>query len=90
MTSKERLINLLVLLYKQTDVDHQMSTREIVEYFRSQGVPTDRETIKADVDTLNACGIEIYTAKGTQTKYFFAERLFELAELKLMIQVYND
>lgn len=85
MTSKERLIELLKLLYTKTDEDHPLSTAQIVAYFKEQGVPTDRETVKADVETLNKCDIEIYISKGTQTKYFFSDRQFELAELKLLV-----
>ena len=85
MTGKERLIELLKLLYTQTDEDHPMSTPEIVSYFIARGIPTDRETIKADVDTLNNCGIEIYAAKTDKTRYHFSDRQFELAELKLLV-----
>ena len=85
MTGKERLIELLKLLYAKTDENHLLSTAQIVSYFTEQGVPTDRETVKADIDALNRCGIEIYPVKGTQTKYYFSDRQFELAELKLLV-----
>ena len=85
MTGKERLIELLKLLYTQTDEDHPMSTPEIVSYFIARGIPTDRETIKADVDTLNNCGLEIYAAKTDKTRDHFSDRQFELAELKLLV-----
>ena len=54
-------------------------------YFKEQNVTTDRETVKVDVAALNNCGIEIYATKGTQTKYYFSNRQFELAELKLLV-----
>ena len=85
MTSKERLIELLKLLYTKTDEDHPMPTSEIVTYFKDQGIPTDRGTIKADVDALNNCGIEVYAAKADKTRYHYANRTFELAELKLLV-----
>jgi predicted DNA-binding transcriptional regulator YafY len=85
MTGKERLIELSKLLYAVTDEDHQLSTAEIVAYFAEQGVPTDRSTVKADIDVLNNCGIEILATKGTQTRYYFSDRQFELAELKLLV-----
>ncbi len=85
MTGKERLIELLKLLYTATDENHQLSTSEIVTHFAEQGVPTDRSTVKADIDVLNNCGIEILATKGTQMRYFFSDRQFELAELKLLV-----
>jgi predicted DNA-binding transcriptional regulator YafY len=85
MTGKERLIELLKLLYAVTDEDHQLSTTEIVTHFAEQGVPTDRSTVKADIDVLNNCGIEILATKATQMRYYFSDRQFELAELKLLV-----
>lgn len=85
MTGKERLIELLKLLYSATDEDHQLSTAEIVAYFAEKNVPTDRSTVKSDIDVLNNCGIEILATKGTQTRYYFSDRQFELAELKLLV-----
>ena len=85
MTGKERLIELLKLLYAATDEDHQLSTAEIVANFAEKDVPTDRSTVKADIDVLNKCGIEILATRGTQTRYYFSDRQFELAELKLLV-----
>jgi len=85
MTGKERLIELLKLLYNKSDEDHPLSTAQIVAYFEDQGVPTTRITVKSDIETLNNCGIEIYHDTGTQTKYHLMDRQFDIAELKLLI-----
>ena len=73
MTGKERLIEPLKLLYTATDKDHQLSTAEIVALFSGQGVSTDRNTVKTDIDVLNKCGIEILATRGTQTRYCFSD-----------------
>lgn len=85
MTGKERLIELLKLLYTKTDEDHPMSTAQIVAYFEDQGVKTQRQTVTADIKTLNNCGIEIYGDKGTQIKYHLVDRQLDLPELKLLV-----
>lgn len=85
MTGKERLLHTLHLLKQQTDEDHQLSTAEIVAHFTEMGVPTDRKTVKTDIDAMIACGIDIVATRGTQTRYFYADRRFELPELKLLI-----
>ncbi len=85
MTGKERLLYILHLLQQQTDEDHQLSTAEIVAHFTELGVPTDRKTVKTDIDAMIACGIDIVPTRGTQTRYFYAGRRFELPELKLLI-----
>lgn len=85
MTSKERLIDLLKLLYTQTDEDHPMTTTQIVQYFTDKDITTDRNTVSDDIEAINNCGIEIQSTRGRQRKYFFADRAFELAELKLLV-----
>ncbi len=76
---------ILHLLQQQTDEDHQLSTAEIVAHYTELGVPTDRKTVKTDIDAMIACGIDIVSTRGTQTRYFYAGRRFELPELKLLI-----
>lgn len=83
--SKRRLILLLKLLYAKTDEDHLLSTAEIVDYFRSQNIVTDRRTVKADIDLLIDMGHDIVIVKSTQNKFFIGNRLFEVPEVKLLI-----
>lgn len=85
MTGKERLLYILRLLQQQTDEEHHLSTAEIVAHFTARGIPTDRKTVKADIDTMIACGFNIVPVKGTQTRYFYADYWFELPELKLLV-----
>ena len=85
MTGKERLLHILRLLQQRTDEDHPLTTSEIVAHFKELGIPTDRKTVKADIDAMIDCGIDIVANKGTQTSYFYGDHLFELAELKLLI-----
>ncbi len=54
-------------------------------YFKEQGVPLDRKTVKTDVDILIALGYDIVVIHSTQNRYFAATRMFELPELKLLI-----
>lgn len=61
MTGKERLIELLKLLFTKTDESYPITTVEVITCFESRGIPTDRNTVRADIDTLNRCGIEVYT-----------------------------
>lgn len=83
--SKRRLIMLLKLLYMRTDEDHLLSTVEIVDYFRSQDIVTDRRTVKADIDLLIDMGHDIVVVKSTQNKFFIGNRLFQVPEVKLLI-----
>ena len=64
MTNKERIIRLVRLFQTQTDEEPPISTFEIIEYFKGLGTVIDRNTIRDDVDTLTACGIEIIILEG--------------------------
>lgn len=85
MTSKERLVELLKLLISESDEEHPLTTKQIVDYFKAEGVPTDRNTVTEDIAILNKCGIEIMVERGRQLRYYYSDRKFELAELKLLV-----
>lgn len=83
--SKRRLLMLLKLLQEQTDDEHPLSTAIIVRHFESHGILTDRRTVTTDIDLLREAGYDIITLKGTQNRYFIGTRMFELPEVKLLI-----
>ncbi len=85
MTNKERIIRLVRLFQTQTDEEHPISTFEIIEYFKGLGTVIDRNTIRDDVDTLNACGIEVIILEGRPNRYYFTDSRFQLPELKLLV-----
>lgn len=73
------------LFQTQTDEEHPISTFEIIEYFKGLGTVIDRNTIRDDVDTLNACGIEVIILEGRPNRYYFTDSRFQLPELKLLV-----
>lgn len=85
MTNKERIVRMIQLLQTQTDEEHSLSTHDIIEHFRKMNAVIDRNTIRDDIDMLNACGIEIIILEGRPNRYYFADRKFQLPELKLLV-----
>ena len=83
---KLRPFYVLRLLYEQTDESHPLSTGEIVDLLDVKyGIKTQRTRIPQDVDALERFGFEIWRQKSQSTSYYFDSRLFELPELKLLI-----
>lgn len=81
-----RILYLCKILYEYTDEDHPLSTTELMSLMEEQyGFPGHRTTISADIKTLKKFGVDIYTIESTQNKYFICTRLFDIPELKLMI-----
>ena len=84
--SKIRLLRILELLKTQTDEDHPLTISEIELALRERwDLDAYRVTIQKDIAALIAAGYEIEIVRSTQNKYYLASRLFELPELKLLI-----
>ena len=85
-TKNLRALYLAKILYEQTDEDHPLSTNQLIEALQDEfGISAHRVTIYEDTEQLRSFGVDIYTIKSTQNKYYLAERLFDLPELKLLI-----
>ena len=85
-TKNLRALYLAKILYEQTDEDHPLSTNQLIEALQNEfGISAHRVTIYEDMEQLRSFGVDIYTIKSTQNKYYLAERLFDLPELKLLI-----
>ena len=83
---KMRMLRILELLRNETDERHPISTAEIERTLRDRwGLEAYRITIQKDIAALCAAGYEIETIRSTQNKYYLSGRLFELPELKLLI-----
>ena len=83
---KMRMLRILELLRTETDERHPISTVEIERALRERwGLEAYRITIQKDIAALCAAGYEIETIRSTQNKYYLSGRLFELPELKLLI-----
>ncbi|MGI6257188.1 MAG: helix-turn-helix transcriptional regulator [Anaerovoracaceae bacterium] len=87
---KRRLLLLQNLIYDQTDEDHQISTFEILDYLEKEGIPTNRKTLKNNLDLLSDMGMDIVTVAGKPNRYFIGDREFELPELKLLLDAVSS
>lgn len=84
--NKARILFLYMLLNEMSDEDHPLSTVEIIKLLKEKyGVEAHRTTLSRDITVLEKCGIDVITINSTQNKYFIGARLFELPELKLLI-----
>ena len=84
--SKIRLLHILELLKSHTDEEHPLSTAEIETILLEKwNLDAYRITIQKDISALISAGYDIVVIHSTQNKYYMASRLFELPELKLLI-----
>jgi len=87
---KARLLVLSKMFNEKTDEDHQMSTFEILDYLAGKGVPANSKTLRSDLSLLREHGMDIVTTPGRPNKYYCGARLFDIAELKLLIDAVNS
>lgn len=80
-----RIIELLRFLYQQTDEAHAVTVSEMIEYLKSKGIPSVRQTVYTDLEALDTAGIDIVQIKSTQNRYFIGSRIFEYPELKMLV-----
>lgn len=78
-----RLLALYRLLWEETDEAHRLSAPALAERLRERGIPTERKSVYDGIETLRQQGAEVlYEPNGG---YYLAERTFQLAELKLLV-----
>lgn len=82
---KARLLVLTKMFYELTDENHPMDTFKILDYLAENGVPANNKTLRSDIALLKELDIDIVTVPGRPNKYFWGARLFEMPELKLLL-----
>ena len=82
---KPRLLVLTKMFYELTDEAHPMTTFEIIDYLAEHGVPANNKTLRSDLKLLKDMDIDIVTVSGRPNKYFLGARLFEMPEIKLLL-----
>ena len=84
-TDKYRPLYVLKYLSEHTDENNTASLSDIIEYLKTQGIEPNRRTVDEDIKELIELGYNIVSYRSTQNRYFLADRIFELPELKLII-----
>lgn len=84
---KLKLLYLLKIFTEETDENHMLNMPQIIDRLADYGIHADRKTLYLDFAELNKMDeVEIVTVKeGRNTYYHMGSRLFELPELKLLV-----
>lgn len=73
------------MLEEKTDEENTMSINEMIAELDRYGISAERKSIYDDLEALKHYGLDIASRKSKTTEYFVASRLFELPELKLLV-----
>ena len=79
---KYKIINEYQILMEDSDEKHQINAIEMTRRLEQRGIPAERKSIYKDMTTLMEAGVDV--VKGDKG-YYIGSRVFELAELKLLV-----
>ena len=83
---KHRLLYILRILEQETDEQHPLTLGDIAAQLQQRwNLDAYRVTIQNDIAALIDAGYGIEVIRSTQNRYYYAGRLFEVPELKLMM-----
>ncbi len=82
---KLKILYLMKILLEKTDEECAMTINNMISELKSYGIKAERKSIYDDIEELRHYGIDIVSRKTKSTEYFVASRVFELAELKLLV-----
>ena len=82
---KQKLFRLLEILMRETDEEHGLSMPEIISRLEEYGISAERKSLYDDFITLGELGFEVNHTATRPPKYKLENRIFELAELKMLV-----
>ena len=82
---KQKILYIMKFFYEETDEEHTLTVNEIIAKLERNGISAARRSIYDDIRTLQAFGVDIVMRKSKTSEYFLGSRIFEMAELKILI-----
>lgn len=89
--TKFRILYLYQYLVRYSDAEHPVSTVELIRMLKEKhNIDVNRNTIGKDLDIMNQSGLHIEVIRSTQNKYYFDGQLFDLAEIKILMDAISS
>lgn len=89
--TKLRILYIYKHLVRYSDPEHPVSTPELLRYLKEEhGMEVNRTTLPNDFAMMEKAGIHFEVIKSRQNKYYYDDRLFDVAELKLLIDAVSS
>lgn len=82
---KRKILYLMKILGEQTDEEHPLPAEGLLRELEKYGVHAERKSIYNDMEELSLFGLDVCLKKGPGGGYYLGDRIFELPELKILI-----
>lgn len=84
---KQKLLYIVEMLKDHTDEENAISAAEIIRNLAKEDIKAERKAIYNDIETLIDFGMDIVKVDGCKGGFYLADRDFELAEVKLLVDL---
>ena len=82
---KLKILYIRDYLEKNSHERRLVGASELIQMLARHGISCDRKTIYSDIAALQDYGVDVVSVPGKNGGYYIASRIFELSELKLLI-----
>ena len=82
---KLKILYILKYLMEESDAEHPLSTKSILEKLNTVGITAERKSVYDDIAALQRFGVAVEHTREFGGGYYITERNFELPELKLLV-----
>lgn len=82
---KAKLLYLIKIFEEKTDEEHPVTINELIAELEKYGIRAERKSLYSDIEILQNFGLDIVAQRSKTYGYYLASRMFELAELKLLV-----
>lgn len=83
--AKLKTLYVMRILQDETDAEHGLSLRQIIERLSDYGIEAERKSLYRDIEALREFGLDIRTYQRNPVEYAIARRDFTLSELMLLV-----
>ncbi|MCI8366061.1 MAG: WYL domain-containing protein [Eggerthellaceae bacterium] len=83
--SKLKTLYVMRILQEETDAEHGLTMRQIIERLADYGITAERKALYRDFDALREVGFDIRTYPRNPVEYGLAQREFTLPQLMLLV-----
>ncbi len=83
-SQKHKILELARIFLEETDEDHGVTMREIIQRLHERGIQAERKSIYRDIGCLGEFGFEIRKTDEQPVRYRLVERRFSISELLLV------
>ncbi|MDE6605817.1 MAG: WYL domain-containing protein [Clostridia bacterium] len=85
LKQKIKILKLYEILSNKSDEANPLSTQDLIDRLKAEGISVERKTLYDDIELLNNCGYEIMQVRKKQNMYYVSDRNFDTAEVRILI-----